>query len=97
MKLFRAMCNEELRDMKAINKLSWNSKFKWFGTEDFVKSRVLDGKFNNSNFVNDRYSNLIEIDFDDASLKHFSKCGYNEFMLNIRKVPLVKIISWKLI
>ncbi len=97
MKLYRAMCNEEFQSMKSINRLSWNSKFKWFGTEEFVKSRVQDGKFNNSNFISDRYSILIEFDFDDNTLNHFNKCGYKEFMLNIRKVPLIKINGWKLI
>ena len=95
MKLYRAMCKEEFQSMLQINRLSWNSKFKWFGTIDFVNSRVLDGKFNNSNFVHDRYAHLIEIDFDDSTMSQFSKCGHNEFMLNVRKVPLVKINSWK--
>lgn len=93
--LYRAMSNEEFQSMKTINRLAWNSKFKWFGTEEFVKSRVLDGKFNNSNFVNDRYVKLVEFDFEDSAMGHFSKCGHNEFMLNIHKVPLVKIKSWK--
>lgn len=97
MKLFRAMCDAEFQAMNSINRLSWNSKFKWFGTEEFVKSRVLDGKFNNSNFVNDRYVKLVEFDFEDSTMEQFNKCGHNEFMLNIRKVPLIKINSWKLL
>lgn len=92
-KLYRAMCGEEFRDTLRHNKLSWNSKFKWFGTEDFVIDRVRDGKFNNSKFVADRYANLVEFEFSEESLIHFSKCGNREFMLNVRKAPLVKIIS----
>ena len=87
------MCDKEFRDTLRHNKLSWNSKFKWFGTEDFVLSRVRDGKFNNSKFVSDRYANLVEFEFSEESLIHFSKCGNREFMLSVRKVPLVKLIG----
>lgn len=97
MKLYRVMCDVEFQAMKSINRLAWNSKFKWFGTEEFVKARVLDGKFNNSNFVNDRYVKLVEFNFENSTINHFVKCGHNEFMLNIRKVPLIKIKSWKLL
>lgn len=95
--LYRAMCNDEFQDMIKFNSLSWNSKFKWFGTKEFVTSRVLDGKFNNSKFVPDRYKNIVEIIFDDESMKHFRKCGNNEFMLERKLVPMVKILGWELV
>ena len=95
--LYRAMCQEELEDMKKFNSLAWNSKFKWFGTEEFVNSRVRDNKFNNSKFVADRYKNLVKFIIDDNSAIHFSKCGNREFMLNIRKANSVKIINWEII
>jgi hypothetical protein len=91
MRIFRAMCDEEAASMLKQNALSFISKFKWFGTEEFVTSRVQDGKFNNSRFVGGRYSRLFEFEVDEDSLKHFSKCGYRELMLSVRKVPLVKI------
>lgn len=94
-KMFRAMCNKEAEEMIRFGSLSWNSKFKWFGTEEFVNQRVMDGRFNNSRFVEDRYNRLFEFEFSEESLKHFNKCGHREFMLNVRKVPLVKIISFK--
>lgn len=91
MRIFRAMCNAEAEDMLKYGNLSWNSKFKWFGTEEFVNSRVRDGKFNNSRFVQDRYARLFEFEVDDSSMEHFSKCGRREFMLSVRKAPLVRI------
>lgn len=91
--LFRAMCEQEFLDTMKTNSLSWNSRFKWFGTEDFVKSRVRDGSFNNSKFVGDRYSRLVQFEFDEKSVQHFTKCGHREFMLDRRKVPMVKILS----
>lgn len=92
-RLYRAMCDEEFQDTMKHKSLSWNSKFKWFGTLEFVESRVRDGKFNNSKFVPDRYKNLLEFEVEEESLKHFSKCGNREFMLSVRKAPLVKIVS----
>jgi hypothetical protein len=97
MKLYRAMCDTELKDMTQFNSLSWNSKFKWFGTKEFVVNRVQDTKFNNSKFVGGRYQHLVEFEFDDNSMLYFSKCGNREFMLNIRKNPLVKLLNWRLI
>lgn len=91
------MCDTEFQDMQKFNSLSWNSKFKWFGTKEFVNERVLDGNFNNSKFVPDRYIKTIKIEFSQDSLQHFRKCGNNEFMLERKKVPLVKILNWELI
>ncbi len=95
--LYRAMCDIEFQDMQKFNSLSWNSKFKWFGTKEFVNKRVLDGKFNNSKFVAARYTKVIKIKFSQDSLQHFRKCGNNEFMLERKKVPLVKILIWELV
>jgi hypothetical protein len=85
------MCNDEAESMLISGRLSWHSKFKWFGTKEFLKDRVLDGKFNNSKFKPDRYSRIFEFEIEEASIKHFNKCGYRELMLSVRKVPLVKI------
>lgn len=95
--LYRAMCEKEFQDMCNFNSLSWNSKFKWFGTEEFVFSRVIDGKFNNSRFVQDRYFFIVKFVFSDDSLQYFTKCGHKEHMLNVRKCPMVKLLSWKLV
>ena len=87
--VFRAMSVEEDARVSATNHLAWKSKFKWFGTEDFVRQRVLDGKFNNSKFKN-KYTVLCKYEIVDG-IEHFSKCGNREFMLNIRKANNVQI------
>lgn len=91
MRVFRAMCNEEAEDTLKSSKLSFVSRFKWFGTSEFISDRVQDGKFNNSKYVGDRYSRLLEFEIEDASLIHFNKCGHRELMIDRRKMPLVKI------
>lgn len=78
------MCKKEFEETIKGN-LSWNSRFKWFGTYEFVTNRVQDNKFNNSKFVNGRYKYLIEFDIKEDMLELFTKCGYNEFMLDRRK------------
>jgi len=89
MKLYRAMCNQEADETLRFNSLAWNSKKKWFGTYDFVTLRVKDGKFNNSQFKSDRYCRLLEFDIQ-SQFDIFDKCGYNEFMLDIRKAHNLK-------
>ena len=88
--LYRAMCSEEY---EASNPLSWiaGKKFKWFATKEFVTSRVQDGNFNNSKFVKGRYEHLIKYWVTDEDLRHFNKCGNREYMLSVRKSPLVRI------
>lgn len=88
--LYRAMCKEERSRISENVPLSWESKNKWFGTKEFVLNRVRDGKFNNSTFVADRYLHVVEYEVE-SGFEHFINCGKNEFMLNVRKAPLVKI------
>ena len=89
MRVFRAMCDEEANNVTESSPLSWKSRFKWFGTEDFVKTRVMDGKFNNSKYKN-KYSILCEYEIEEG-VEHFSKCGYRELMLDRRKANCVKL------
>ncbi len=91
MKLYRAMCDEEFAQISKNHPLAWRSRFKWFGTEEFVKSRVQDGKFNNSKYVDGRYKHLVGYEVV-SGFEHFSKCGHHEFMLDVRKQPLIKIV-----
>lgn len=93
MLVYRAMCEKEAVETLKYAKLSFNSRFKWFGTLDFVLNRVLDGNFNNSVFDKDRYTRVLEFDFAIQSFKFFEKCGNREFMLDRRKYPLVKLNS----
>ena len=85
------MCDEEMQHTLRYKKLAYISGYKWFGTFDFVTSRVQDGKFNNSRFVKTRYANLLEFEFD--TVNHFEKVGYREYMLSRRKANLVKILD----
>ena len=87
--VFRAMSVEEANKVSDTSPLAWRSKHKWFGTEDFVKKRVLDGKFNNSKFKN-KYVVLCKYEIVNG-IEHFSKCGNRELMLSIRKANNVKI------
>ena len=93
--LYRAMCPEEADKTLESKRLQFKNKNKWFSfhLNDFIRSRVQDGKFNNSNFEKDRYVRVLEFEFNDSSLEYFSNVGYKELMLNVRKVPLVKLIS----
>lgn len=83
------MSIEEASKVTNNNPLSWKSKFKWFGTEDFVQTRVLDGKFNNSKYKN-KYQVLCKYEVIEG-VEHFSKCGNRELMLSIRKANNVNI------
>ena len=52
MKLHRLMCKAEYDRVDNTSPFSWQSKAKWFSDDiKFIKSRVGDGKFNNSGFV----------------------------------------------
>lgn len=84
------MCDQEFSQISENYPLAWNSRFKWFGPMEFVLDRVKDGKFNNSKFVGDRYKNVVEYEVV-SGLEHFKMCGHKEFMLDVRKTPLVKI------
>ena len=88
--LYRAMCDEEYENISNRTPLSWNSKNKWFGTKEFVLNRVRDGSFNNSKFVSDRYKHIVQYEVESGH-EHLINCGKNEYMLNVRKSPLVRI------
>lgn len=87
--LFRAMCQEEFNRVSVHSPINWKSRFKWFGTKEFVFNRVLDGEFNNSKYK-DKYSCLCVYEIV-SGIEHFSKCGYREFMLDRRKANNVKL------
>ena len=96
MKLYRAMCEQEPNQTLKFKSLDWNSKYKWFGSYEFVTSRVRDGIFNNSRFVPSRYQYLLEITIDSSSLRYFKFNG-KEYMLCVRDAPMVKILEIKVV
>lgn len=96
--LYRAMSLSEFKLTMRNKKLSFgsNSKFKWFSPSlRFIKSRVRDGKFNNSDSVHDRYDHIVKFTFTKTSLDVFKNVGNNELMLNVRKVPFIRVVSVK--
>ena len=84
------MSDAEFVQISSSYPLAWYSKNKWFGTLEFVQTRVLDGEFNNSKFVGGRYRHVVEYVVESGA-EHLINCGKNEYMLNVRKAPLVKI------
>jgi hypothetical protein len=92
--LYRAMCKTEFQNS---NPLSFVKRFKWFGTLEFVKNRVLDGKFNNSHVVSDKYSFLVKYEFSDCSEKYLNNVGNNEFMIDRRMLPFIKVLNFELV
>ena len=91
MELFRAMCEQEAVETIKSGRPAFSSRFKWFGTEEFVKSRVQDGKFANSKFKSGAYSRLMKFHIPDDQVHRLRKVGWNEWMLDVRSLPVCQI------
>lgn len=93
MKLYRAMSEQEFNNVTNDRPFAWKSKFKWFSpNKEFVLNRVRDGKFNNSNFDNRRYTHLVEYLVED-NLKVLQTVSTHEMMLARKDEPLLKVLS----
>lgn len=93
MKLYRAMSEQEFNNVTNDRPFAWKSKFKWFSpNKEFVLNRVRDGKFNNSNFDNRRYTHLVEYLVED-NLKVLRTVSTHEMMLARKDEPLLKVLS----
>ena len=57
---------------------------------EFIKSRVGDGKFNNSSFVEDRYGYLVVYDVTDNNNK-LKRVSDKEVMLYRKDAPMIKV------
>ena len=91
MKLYRLMCKAEYDRVGNISPFSWQSKAKWFSDDiEFIKSRVSDGKFNNSGFVEGRYDYLVVYDVTDNNDK-LKRVSDKEVMLYRKDVPMIKV------
>ena len=92
--MYRVMCKEEYEKVSNTNPFSFNSKFKWFTENfDFIKSRVTDGKFNNSKFKPERYTHLVKYVVDTKDKDYIlRKVSNSELMLSIKHVPLLKVL-----
>ena len=92
-KLYRLMCKAEYDRVDITTPFSWQSKAKWFSDDiEFIKSRVSDGKFNNSSFVEGRYDYLVVYDVVDNNEK-LKRVSDKEVMLYRKDAPMVKVIS----
>ena len=93
MKLYRLMSEKEFNSISPDRPFSWKGKFKWFSpNKDFILNRVKDGKFNNSNFDNMRYTHLAEyvVEDDRNVLKIVSNY---EIMLARKDEPLLTVLQ----
>ena len=93
MKLYRLMCKVEYDRVDDTSPFSWQSKAKWFSDDiEFIKSRVGDGKFNNSSFVEGRYDYLVVYDVVDSDCR-LKRVSDKEVMLYRKDTPMIKVIS----
>ena len=93
MELYRLMSKLEFDSVSEDRPFSWNSNFKWFSpNKDFILNRVKDGKFNNSNFDNKRYTHLVEYTINDY--RNVLKVVSNyEIMLARKDEPLITVLQ----
>lgn len=87
------MSEQEFNNVTNDRPFAWKSKFKWFSpNKEFVLNRVRDGKFNNSNFDNRRYTHLVEYLVED-NLKVLQTVSTYEVMLARKEEPLLKVLN----
>ena len=93
MKLYRMMCKAEYDRADDKSPFSWQSKAKWFSDDiEFIKSRVCDGKFNNSGVAEGRYQFLVVYDISDNNEK-LKRVSNKEVMLYRKDAPMIKVNS----
>lgn len=81
------MCKAEYDRVDNTSPFSWQSD-----DIEFIKTRVSDGKFNNSGFVDGRYNYLIIYGIIDNNSK-LKRVSDKEVMLYRKDVPMIKVIS----
>ena len=87
------MCKAEYDRVDNTSPFSWKSKAKWFSDDiEFIKSRVSDGKFNNSSFVEGRYDYLVVYDIVDSDCR-LKRVSDKEVMLYRKDAPMIKVNS----
>lgn len=92
--LYRAMCRTEADKTMKNQSPDWNSRYKWYSDDlNWILSRVRDGRFNNSNFVLNRYSSVLRHVIRDEDLVKFSRVGFKELMLDRRHSNSVKFVE----
>lgn len=86
--IYRAMCTEEFSRTVASGKPDFSkSRFKWFSPSlEFIKTRVRDGKFNNSRHCPDRYVKLLAFEYQGTNLPI-------EVQVDRRKNLMIKLLG----
>lgn len=90
--LYRAVCAEEYLKTLEFQSLQYSrNREKCFSPSlDWIKSRVQDGKFNNSQYT-ERYKYLLKFELEDSQISKFIVCA-NEWKTNSRKqVKILKV------
>ena len=79
------MCSSEFQKTKLYKKPHFIKRYKWFSSNlDFIINRVLDGKFNNSNYDNSKYEKVCSFEWDG---NNFDWINNNEIQFDRRKNP----------
>lgn len=88
------MCDEEAEKTLKFSSLQFfRNREKCFSPSlVWIKTRVMDGKFNNSGMKPLRYNRLLEFTIDSDSYSKFRICG-NEVKILSRQI--IKILSIK--
>ena len=89
--LYRAMCHNEAEQTIKDGRPAFMNRFKWFGTEEFVRQRVQDGMFAKSRFKPDAYARVLRFEVPDDQLHHLKHVGRYEWMLDVRKMPVCSV------
>lgn len=85
------MCEEEYAETVKYGKAQFLRKFKWFSPSlDFVKGRVLDGKFGNSCFVPGKYVRILSF---EAEIEKADWIKGNEVQFSVRRNAQIILIG----
>lgn len=87
-KYYRVMSLDEYNKVDSITPIAFKKRMKWFTKDiEFIRYRVCDGKFNNSNYDCTKYTHLIEYEI----IGNLQKVTDNEYMLDRRKMYNIKV------
>ena len=93
MKLYRAMCEVEFQQTLKAKRPAFLKRYKWFSPSlEFVKQRVMDGKFNNSKYKQERYLRLVRFTILPESVPFFEKAT-KEWLLDRRRIARVRWLA----
>lgn len=86
--VYRSMSNEEADATLSRQRPVFQDRFKWFGTPGYVRSTVMDGRFNGSRKEPWKYRRLLR--FEVLSGMEWMWRKREEFRLDIGKIGKVE-------